>query len=94
MCSNLIFYLLSHFEFLNFVTFRVFELIHILIFFLVLSHIVNLQISLDFLAHQKKSGWLYIWVVAVVVMVVVVVVLVVVVVVVVCTEIRDENKHV
>ena len=30
----------------------------------------NLQISPDFPAHQKKSGWLYIWVVVVVVVVV------------------------
>ena len=29
--------------------------------------IANLQISPDFPAHQKKSGWLYIWVVVVVV---------------------------
>ena len=34
------------------------------------SHIANLQISPDFQAHQKKSGWLYIWVVVVVVVVV------------------------
>ena len=33
--------------------------------------IANLQISPDFPAHQKKSGWLYIWVVVVVVDVVV-----------------------
>ena len=33
--------------------------------------IANLQISPDFPAHQKKSGWLYIWVVVVVVVVVV-----------------------
>ena len=33
--------------------------------------IANLQISPDSPAHQKKSGWLYIWVVVVVVVVVV-----------------------
>ena len=31
------------------------------------QEIANLQISPDFPAHQKKSGWLYIWVVVVVV---------------------------
>ena len=38
--------------------------------------IANLQIFPDFQAHQKKSGWLYIWVVVVVIVVVVVVVVV------------------
>ena len=34
------------------------------------AFIANLQISPDFPANQKKSGWLYIWVVVVVVVVV------------------------